>query len=248
MKPLHKSTHIMWIHGWGSNQSVWDPVIQYLPGYSHCCPSFSTAEKFTDLLSLIEAELTHENNILVGWSMGGMLALEIAEKFPDRVEKLILINSSTKFISSDPAFGWSESVLRRMIRNLNCDFKITLDQFINSCFDQDQCSNKSLSEFKKVLYQDDPVNNCDFTLNALVAGLDYLMKTDITPNAASIETPTLWLHSQNDSICPVGGFNRMKSSYKDSIIHHFEFLPDDGHISFYLNSKLTADLIYNFIT
>ncbi len=247
MKPTDTPLQIIWIHGWGSNQFVWRPIIQYLSTYSHYHPSFATAKKSTDFFSLTELVLTNENVILIGWSMGGMLALEIANKFPDKVEKLIMINSSTKFISSNSKFGWPETVLRKMIRNLSPAPLPTLDRFINSCFSLKSCSDESQTNFKKNLYQNDIVTNCDFSNSGLVAGLDYLLKTDITSIFLNLKTPTLWLHNHNDKIFPVGNFENMKLSLKDSAFHHFEFLPDDGHISFYLNSKLTADIIKNFI-
>ncbi len=243
----NKPKQIIWIHGWSSNQIIWHPIIPYFPQYSHYHPSFAAAEKSTDFSSLAELALINENLILIGWSMGGMLALEIANKFPDKVEKLVMINSSTKFTSPDPKYGWSKLALRKMIHNMNQAPLPTLERFINSCFSPKGCSHESQIRFKENLYQNDIITNCDFSNSGLIAGLDYLSKTDITSKFLNLKTPALWLHNRNDKICPVGNFENMKFRLKNSAFHHFEFLPDDGHISFYLNPELTGDIIKNFI-
>ncbi|MCM5703582.1 alpha/beta fold hydrolase [Larsenimonas salina] len=39
-----------------------------------------------------------ENSILVGWSLGGMLASKLAERSPERVERVVMLGSNVRFI------------------------------------------------------------------------------------------------------------------------------------------------------
>ncbi|MCM2971474.1 alpha/beta fold hydrolase [Larsenimonas suaedae] len=39
-----------------------------------------------------------ENSLLVGWSLGGMLASKLAERCPERVERVIMLGSNVRFI------------------------------------------------------------------------------------------------------------------------------------------------------
>lgn len=104
-------THLLFLHGLGGGHHAWDRQLPYFsergyaahawdqPGYGHS----ATAEPYdfeqisAALLRLLDS-LTDEPVVLIGHSMGGMVAQEAYARFPRRVKALVLGFTS-------PAFG-----------------------------------------------------------------------------------------------------------------------------------------------
>ncbi|HSL57442.1 MAG TPA: alpha/beta fold hydrolase [Acidimicrobiales bacterium] len=102
---------IVLLHGLGGSRTAWDPQLRSLsdrwravawdmPGYGASAPlprptTFAAlADAVARLLDALGVERAH----LVGWSLGGMVAMHTALAHPDRVDRLVLIATS-------PAFG-----------------------------------------------------------------------------------------------------------------------------------------------
>jgi len=100
---------VLLLHGFLENASMWDFFIENFKnshtliapdllghglseglGYVH-----TTEEMATQVKSIIDIEKI-EKITLVGHSMGGYVALALAEKFPKMIQKLILLNSTPK--------------------------------------------------------------------------------------------------------------------------------------------------------
>lgn len=99
---------LLLIHGNLSSSVYYKPLLQRLPkniravapdlrGFgdtSYLSPFDSLATLATDLQLFISA-LKIDKVSLVGWSLGGGVAMEFAARYPKSTEKLILINSTT---------------------------------------------------------------------------------------------------------------------------------------------------------
>jgi pimeloyl-ACP methyl ester carboxylesterase len=71
--------------------------------------SFMMSDHLNDLSSLIQQEQYCDRQfILLGWSLGGILAIELALQFPDRIAGIILIATAAKPRSSHPPVAWHE--------------------------------------------------------------------------------------------------------------------------------------------
>ncbi len=100
--------HILMIMGYGCSMQMWQPkILKALAndfrvtvfdnrgmGYSTSSDKPYSIELFAsdtvELMNVLKIDKTH----LIGWSMGGFIAQEIAVNHPDRVEKLILLATS----------------------------------------------------------------------------------------------------------------------------------------------------------
>lgn len=75
------------MHGFLGSPHDWDPLIAHLPNYPTFCVTLAD-------LSEPLSELTHLPSMhLVGYSLGGRLALRFAEKHPERILSLTLIST-----------------------------------------------------------------------------------------------------------------------------------------------------------
>ena len=104
MTALHIETSgqgsdLVLLHGWAMHSGIWGSVrdslaqcfrlhLVDLPGHGlspMCEPG--TLEHLTGIV----ADILPENCMLGGWSLGGQVAMQLALRQPERIEKLILI-------------------------------------------------------------------------------------------------------------------------------------------------------------
>lgn len=108
---------LLLIHGWGFGAGIWQPLRQHLaagidvrmpslPGYDG---SQSTADE--DIVATLAAVID-QPAVIVGWSLGGLLALELARRYPEKVSALGLVASLPCFNRApDWAAGWDTRAL-----------------------------------------------------------------------------------------------------------------------------------------
>ena len=103
------------LHGWGLSPTVWDalrnelragldpatPVLTpALPGHAGAA---ATASATLDAWADAVAAQIPPGATVVGWSLGGMLALALATRHPTRVARLALLASTARFVALDAA-------------------------------------------------------------------------------------------------------------------------------------------------
>ncbi len=97
------------LHGWGSNSKIWHSCIATLskefqiwcidlPGHGKS-QSLSWDASIDQGLDLLSNALPKESSI-VGWSLGGLFAQLFLKHYPQRVQNLMLIASTPKFVAS----------------------------------------------------------------------------------------------------------------------------------------------------
>lgn len=92
------------IHGWSSSWYALSPILGLLaqrfhciaidlPGYgdSPALPEETTIPKYVDLLADLIEQISDSPVVLVGHSMGGMISVSLALKYPVLVERMVLI-------------------------------------------------------------------------------------------------------------------------------------------------------------
>jgi len=145
---------------------------------------------------------------IVTGSMGALLALEL---LPESCRKLILISSTAKFCASEGyPCGTPEKILHRMIRQLKRNFVAVLEEF-----------------YKNVHYPHQPVpTQPGCSQDDLLAGLEYLLASDLRPKTPNLTLPILLLHGADDRIIPRSAAEWLHSHLPDSRLRIFE---NDGH-------------------
>lgn len=134
-------TKLVLIHGWALNSGVWRSFVERLtglgldvqcidlPGYGHSLD----VKGADDLRSMARYCLDKavEPAIWVGWSLGGMVAMQAALLEPAQVKGMQLISTSPRFIESD---DWPEGVdlktFERFTEQLSSDYERTLTMFL----------------------------------------------------------------------------------------------------------------------
>lgn len=195
------------LHGWGMNAAVWDDLAALLAknfrvhcvdlpgcGASPACAPY-TLDVMTDAL----AAALPQRLAVCGWSLGGQLALDWALRAPDRVECLVLIATTPRFVRGA---GWEcgidAAVLDDFAHGLVRDYRGTLQRFFALQAQGDTDARAVLRRLRgQILMRGEP------DMAALEAGLRILKETDLRDKLSRIPQPALILHGAHDAIAPL---------------------------------------------
>ena len=144
MKPLFveqigRGPDLTLLHGWGLNGAVWDGIRDELAqhftlhlidlpghGYSQHVPIDSLAAA-ADAVATVMPPRGH----LLGWSLGGQFALALAHRAPEKINKLILVGTTPRFIATDNwPYGKKAVVLDQFAANLTENYHATIRRFL----------------------------------------------------------------------------------------------------------------------
>ncbi len=158
-----------------------------------------------------------EKFTLIGFSMGGYIALELLHIIPYRIEKLVLLNSAARLVSEKGQLERERSLT--LINKGKFDFLISLI-FKNSIHDKNK--HDTLLPVAQEMAHEVGAYNYEKQLNAI------LDKPDHTSLLSMIECPTLLLASKQDQIMPIERSEHMASHIKNSELVYIE---DCGHLA-----------------
>lgn len=154
---------------------------------------------------------------LIGFSMGGYVALEIYHLIPERIEKLILINSGAKMLSEKGQLERERSL--DLIQKKKFDFLIKLI-FKNSIYDKGK--QNDLLPLAQEMALEVGVDNYKNQLNAI------LRKPDHSALLLDIKCPTLLIASKQDNVMPTERSEHMAKQIKKSKLIYIEHC---GHMA-----------------
>lgn len=157
---------------------------------------------------------------LVGWSLGGMVALELAAMVPSAVNGLVLLSTTAKFCrDKNRPFGPHPDRVAQMRDDLSPE---TLRRFFINCYHP--CRPQASEVEAKVR------GSMDATEDQLRLGLTYLIHADLRPLLPELRVPTLVIHGGDDAVAPVqatGELARTLRTNSQAILAGFgHMLPD----------------------
>jgi pimeloyl-[acyl-carrier protein] methyl ester esterase len=140
--------------------------------------------------------------VLVGWSLGGQLALQLAAEAALAVRQLVLIATSPRFVRADDwPHGLPTATLRQFAAQLTHDAGQTIDDFIEL-----QLRGSADAAAVRAALQDALRLHGAAGPAALAAGLKLLEHNDLRALARRIEVPVLVIAGQYDRVtAPAAG-------------------------------------------
>jgi pimeloyl-[acyl-carrier protein] methyl ester esterase len=246
-KVVGKGEALVLLHGWGVNSAVWQPVIEELS--QHFClyivdlPGFGQSAPLShySLKSITEAimPMVPETASWCGWSLGGLIATYATIHYPHRVNKLIQVACSVKFVADESWPGVKKSVFDDFLLGLKANPQKTLTRFIALQAMGCTSGRKDSVMFKKLLAGTPAADQ-----GALVAGLQLLAESDIRQSFAGLSHPCLSLFGQFDSLVPLQTKKNMQDLALSSQSQLFE---KSSHAPFMSESDLFCQRIIIFI-
>ncbi|MDP1863086.1 MAG: alpha/beta fold hydrolase [Thiobacillus sp.] len=197
---------IAMLHGWGMNARVFDTLVERLsddydvralnlPGHGgRAVLKLNTLQSWVDdLLNQLPAHST-----LLGWSIGGQIAMRAAIDHPNMVARLIVMSSTPRFVASDDwAHGMALSDLQTFGADLVSDSQSTLLRFL-SLQTRGVAGQKALLQQLRAVFLDAPLIDAE----ALKQGLALLCTTDLRAELPRLMQPTLVIHGGLDTLTP----------------------------------------------
>ncbi|MBW4663331.1 MAG: alpha/beta hydrolase [Chroococcus sp. CMT-3BRIN-NPC107] len=100
-------------------------------GKSRFQGNFVMQDHLTDLEALLD-RLQIEKCLILGWSLGGILAMELALKLPERVTGLVLIATAARPKGSHPPISWQDNLftaIASIINQIQPSWQWNIDNF-----------------------------------------------------------------------------------------------------------------------
>ncbi|WP_312758881.1 pimeloyl-ACP methyl ester esterase BioH [Pantoea brenneri] len=193
------------LHGWGLNAEVWQSIIPRLsphyrlhlvdlPGYgrSQDFGALTLAEMAQQLLPMLPQQA-----IVAGWSLGGLVATQLALTAPDRLRALITVASSPCFTATAEWPGIKPDTLHNFQQLLSNDFQRTVERFLALQTLGTETARADARQLKEVvLSQPMP------SVAVLDSGLDILRQVDLRSALPQISLPFLRLYGALDGLVP----------------------------------------------
>ena len=226
---------VVLVHGWGMHAGVWEDVAEALiddyrvtlidlPGHGYS-RGFGSGGTLAVLAETVAA-VVPAPAVWIGWSLGGLVAQQVALALPERVSRLVLVNSTACFTQRpDWPHAVALPVLRRFAEELRDDHRAVLKRFIALEVHGSDHANEQYRQLKALLFQHgepDPA--------ALGDGLAILENTDLRAELPQIKVPTLLLMGQRDQLTPAAAGEAMLKLLPNARLRIFERA---GHAPFF---------------
>ena len=198
-------TPVLFIHGWGQSSRAWfgqtdslsedfDVRCIDLPGHGG-----EAEAEAADWPEMLMRRIPDEPAIVVGWSLGGMLAMHLALLHPERFRALALVAATPRFTCAD---DWPNGCPD----DLFADFESGVAE----------ASNKALSRFFALMLHGDGLSRSRYqeiarqavnrrtppSFSALEAGLHWLAGLDLRADLQRLHIPCLVMYGDSDSVVP----------------------------------------------
>ncbi|WP_145484481.1 pimeloyl-ACP methyl ester esterase BioH [Yersinia aldovae] len=193
------------LHGWGLNSEVWRCIIDRLslhfrlhlvdlPGYGRS--SDFGPMSLADMAGIV-LEPAPPQALWLGWSMGGLVASQIALSHPERVHGLITVSSSPCFAAHDEWPGIRPEVLAGFQQQLSEDFQRTVERFLALQTLGTESARQDARLLKAVvLTHQMPASD------VLNGGLEILRTADLRAQLSNYTQPFMRIYGHLDGLVP----------------------------------------------
>lgn len=231
------SAQLVFLHGFGEDARIWDDFIPsftwaekpIVPSFAH----WTSAKSIADYAREILVSLPQDRKFtLVGHSMGGYIALEMAKLFPERIEKVVLLHSTALPDTAEKQINRDRTIEFLMKHGAS----VFIKSFVANLFAPDfVANNRSLIDQLITRYQ-------DLGAEGLIAASKAMRdRADFTAFLRDTQIPFLFIHGDEDPLIRTDSILAIKAHHKCVI------LPGVGHQGVYEAPVACYDAIHSFI-
>ncbi|MDP5142269.1 pimeloyl-ACP methyl ester esterase BioH [Rheinheimera baltica] len=202
------------LHGWGVNQGVWRTIVAGLPDtikiLTPDLPGFGNATAFPSPYSLdavldFMAQDIPDNSYVAGWSLGGLLAIALAAKYPRKVKRLALIAASPCFLAQQDWPGMSAAVMQQFALSLKNNLPQTIDRFLAIQAMGSTSARNDTKQLKQAILAY-PAPQAE----AVEAALQLLSQCDLRAEFSTLNQPVAGYFGRLDALVPVSVVEKLK--------------------------------------
>lgn len=215
------------LHGFAMNAALFETLLPSLaqrhrvhvvdlPGHGHSPPI--APFDLPSLAVAIDAAIDGADAPLavLGWSLGGQIALQWARMRPGRVTRLLLVATTPSFVArADWTHAMAPATLLRFGDELRVAYRLTLQRFLALQVQGSEEGRAALAQLRSRLFERGAPSPA-----ALADALDVLYRTDLRPALAGIPMPSLVVGGDRDALVPLQATRELAAA-----------LPDAAHVT-----------------
>ncbi|MEA5445721.1 pimeloyl-ACP methyl ester esterase BioH [Gammaproteobacteria bacterium AB-CW1] len=240
--------NLVMVHGWGLHADVWGPALDELqthyrvtrvdlPGHGRSRDA-EIGESLGDWAEAVLA-VAPDRATWLGWSLGGMVATRAALDAPDRVERLIAVATTPRFVTAnDWPHAMAPNTLAQFADELRNDFRATVQQFLALQTQGDPEARRLLRALRKDVFRHGEPHH-----RVLEHGLDLLGDVDLRAELAHLTMPVRVISGRLDRLTHPEAGRAMAESIPRADYH---CLPRTAHAPFLSDPEQFLELIHDF--
>ena len=212
------------LHGWAMHSGLWFPLLPRLieryrihlvdlPGHGYSDPLVAppplSLRRIVEAVELAIAETSAPGPLVIlGWSLGGQVALEWARLRPERVGALVLMSTTPCFVQRpDWPHAMAEATLRRFGDELTVAYRQTLRRFVALQVQGSEHARDALASLRSQLFaRGEP------SPQALHDSLKLLASSDLRSGVGAISQPALMIAGDRDMLTPIAASRWLASA------------------------------------
>ena len=253
---IYRETHghgrdILLIHGWGMSGNVWESVadklsreyrvtIVDLPGYGrsahYVLPQYNLQTMADELVSLVPQGAT-----VLGWSLGGMITLQMALSYPNALERMILVATSPQFhLSADWPHAVDTRILENFASELATSYQDTIQQFLAIQALGSEHARDEIRLLRGKVFRDGEPDKI-----ALREGLNILRTVNLRDKLQEVEAQTLIITGERDRLVPLAAAQLLAQGINQS---QLQIIKGASHAPFISHQALFVSDVEKFLS
>jgi pimeloyl-[acyl-carrier protein] methyl ester esterase len=229
---------VVLLHGWSMSSAAFAEVLDELAadfrllapdmrGHGASSPGmgYALSDFAADLVEWIQA-LDLREIALVGWSLGGQVALDLAPALSGRLRRLILVGTTPRFTAAaDWPAGLPELQVRAMARDLKRNYLKTMGDFFALQFTGEAMPRERYRRIVDFAVRGGGLPQPEVAL----AALETLRREDQRSALGKVEIPVLVQHGELDRITLPAAADYLAAQLPAA---RLDLLPGVGHAPF----------------
>ena len=231
---------LLLLHGWAMHSGLFTPLLPRLtaryrvhrvdlPGHGRSATVVPYA--LDTIIAAVAAALRRSASdadgplTLLGWSLGGAVALRWALKDPPRVARLILTGTTPCFVARpDWPHAMTAATLRRFGDELAVSYRLTLQRFVALQVHGSDQARALRAQLRGELFARGNPSRA-----ALQAALELLADTDLRPEVGAIRQATTVIAGARDVLTPAAAGEWLARALPHGA---FRLIPGAAHAAF----------------
>lgn len=205
---------LVFIHGWGLNSAIFSPMVEKLsahyqvttidlPGFGQNTDVQLADYSLTNITAMV-ADCITQPAIIIGWSLGGLVATNIALHHPAKIHALVSVTSSPYFIEQANWPGIQAELLQAFHQQLSVDAHKTIEGFLKIQAMGSEHVRNDIKQIKALINKYPEPNTA-----TLDASLSLLETVDLRAKIPALNLPILRMYGRLDSLVPKAMIEQM---------------------------------------